>query len=217
MVPPYSWSVGSIRRFLLFGDVVKVAYEELKTKHIAIKNLIIQNMTISSVDKLMPTIEPGIMHNIITQKTINAFSILLAIINKYGHIDELTILTYRMSYQALKTIELLIDDGKIKKTNITVNNNFRTLLREKAREMLRIAEAGELKFCVAPSHAKISLIKAGKSRITIQGSGNYSTNPKIEQYTIMDDDILYKFYYDYIAMIGEEQEWQDQENIQPNS
>jgi hypothetical protein len=189
-------------------------YENLKTRHVAIKNLVIQNMTVSSLTEIMPTVEPGVMYNIITQKSINAFSILLALINKHEHVDELTILTYRMSYKTLKTIELLIDDGKIKKTNITVNNNFRTLLREKAHEMLRMAEDGKIKLCTAPSHAKISLIRAGDKHITIQGSGNYSTNPKIEQYTIVNDRELYEFYYDFISRIGDEQEWEDPRNIQ---
>ncbi|MFA5378477.1 MAG: hypothetical protein WC455_22170 [Dehalococcoidia bacterium] len=191
-------------------------HENIKTKHIAIKNLMIQNITASRVDEIIPTLEPGVMHNIITQKSINAFSILLSIIGNHEYVDELTILTYRMSYKTLKTIELLIDDGKIKKTNIIVNDNFRTLLREKAREMLRLAEAGKIKFCTAPSHAKISLIRAGDNHITIQGSGNYSTNPKIEQYTIVNDHGLYEFYYDYITMVGEAQKWQDLKNIQTN-
>jgi hypothetical protein len=191
--------------------------ENLKTKHVAIKNLMIQNITASRVDEIMPTLEPGVMYNVITQKSINAFSILLSIIGNHEYVDELTILTYRMSYKTLKTIELLIDDGKIKKTNITVNDNFRTLLREKAREMLRIAEAGKIRFSTAPSHAKISLIQAGDNYITIQGSGNYSTNPKIEQYTIVNDRELYEFYYDFIARIGDEQEWEDPRNTQTNT
>src|SRR5690606_26032066 len=65
---------------------------ELKT--IALENLQIQNQILSSKQKEIQIPNKNGLTQIITQKQLNAFTIILAFIEKYGSIDFLQLMTY---------------------------------------------------------------------------------------------------------------------------
>jgi len=120
-------------------------------------------------------------------------------IEKYKYIDELYIATYRLSYKAAINLKYLVESRTVKKLIIVANDNYETLMKDKADILLKLdKENDNFKLIKKNSHAKVTLIKAKNEYIVISGSGNYSTNPKIEQYSILKNKELYMFHKEWM-------------------
>jgi hypothetical protein len=158
------------------------------------KGLIQQNLKLSFLEKELPSIEKGTIYNIVTQKIINPYGFIL-VACKHAPINHFYIATYSINLKAMEIITNLMDAGLIKKWTLVLNCNMKFKMKgkdvvlleeEKKRDNFRIIK----KY----SHAKVTLIEQPNIRLVIQGSGNYSENPKIEQYTICDDQNLFDFH-----------------------
>ena len=169
--------------------------KEFKSRMVSKKNIMVENIKTKNLLDLLPEIKGNTVYNIITQKSINPYAFLLSAINKHKYIDDLYIATYRVSYKTATNFKYLLEENLIKKFTLLVNDNYETLLKDKASILLDLdKENKSFKLIQKNSHAKITLIKAGGEHIVISGSGNYSNNPKIEQYTIMKDKKLFDFH-----------------------
>lgn len=159
------------------------------------KELIQQNMKISFVEKEMPNIEDGVTYNIVTQKVINPYSFILQAVKQFGTIKHLYIATYSINIKAFSIICNLMDEGLVENWTLVINCNMKFQMRGKDVYLLE-EEKKRPNFNIIKkySHAKVTLIEQENRKIVITGSGNYSENPKIEQYTINKDDGLFKFH-----------------------
>lgn len=174
-------------------------YELFKTKAKALKFLAIENYKVNNLKGIIPEIKENIIYNIITQKSINPYTFLLEAINQHKQINELYITTYRISEKAAMNIKYMLENEMIKKLTLLVNDNYETLMRDKAQLLIKMDKEMETFTLIKKnSHTKITLINAGKNYLVISGSGNYSTNPKIEQYTIIKSKELYDFHKQWI-------------------
>ena len=172
----------------------------MKQRSKAIRSIAIHNMTIRSFDNVIDNIESDVMYNILTQKSISPFGFLLYLIKKYGKIEECNIATYRVSYQALLNFKELLDSDKIGSLHMILNDNYKTLMRDKANYLTYLNnESVSFSYNIKNAHAKVTTCKCGDKYIVMQGSGNYSTNPKIEQYTIIENKELYDFYKEWMT------------------
>ena len=172
---------------------------QIKTKYQAIKNLTVENYKVNSFKHIIPQIEKGVLYNIITQKVINPYTFILTVLSEHKTIEELHIATYRVSEAALTNFKYMLDNKLIGNFILLVNDNYETLMRDKVNILLAMdRELDNFKLIKKNSHAKITLIKVADKHLVIQGSGNYSTNPKIEQYSIMDNEKLYNFHKEWI-------------------
>jgi len=172
---------------------------QVKTKYKAIKFLMIENFKVKSFRELIPNILPGTVYNIITQIRVNPYTFLLDAIDKYKTIEELYIVTYRISEKAMNNIKYMIDNNLIKNTTLLVNDNYETLMKDKAQVLINMNnDLDNFTLIKKNSHAKITLIKVKDKHIVISGSGNYSANPKIEQYQMIDNKELYNFHKEWI-------------------
>jgi hypothetical protein len=179
------------------GDIM--ALSEFKTKSMIIKNITIEKLKIKEFKDAVQSIEGGRVYFLITQKRINPYSFILWAITKYSQIDELYIATYRISYKAAITLKFLLEAGDIGKLTILANDNYEKLMRDKAAILINLEKSNKnFKLIKKNSHAKITLLKAGDKYIVMTGSGNYSTNPKIEQYTITESRELYDFHKEWM-------------------
>ena len=50
------------------------------------------------------------------------------------------------------------------------------------------------RYAAFKNHAKIILIGKSKHWITVEGSANFTSNPRLEQYVISNDRTLYNFH-----------------------
>jgi len=170
-----------------------------KTQMKAKSNLMVENLKVRELRNLLPEIKKGTVYNIITQKNISPYAFLLDAIEKHNAIDDLTVVTYRVSEKAANNFKYMVEAGLVKKFTLLVNDNYEVLMKDKASILLDLDnENDNFKLIQKNSHAKITLINAGNEYYVISGSGNYSNNPKIEQYTVLKDKELYDFHKGWI-------------------
>lgn len=163
------------------------------------KHLMQQNLKVSMLDNILPKIESGVIYNLVTQKVINPYTMVLSAL-KHGKIKNLYIATYAINTKAISIFTNLLDSGDILNWTLVINHNLK--YRIKGKEVL-LYEAekkyNNFKIIKKYTHAKVTLIEVGNKHIVITGSGNYSENPKIEQYSICDNEELFNFHKDWMT------------------
>lgn len=158
------------------------------------KGLIQQNLKLSFLENALPEIREDTTYTLVTQKMINPYGFILEAI-KHAPINHLYIATYSINLKAVEILTNLLDSGLIKQWTLILNCNMKYKMKgkdvvlleeEKKRDNFRIIK----KY----SHAKVTLIDQDDRKIVITGSGNYSENPRIEQYTINNSSELFDFH-----------------------
>lgn len=173
--------------------------QALKTKMTARKNLLVENIKTRNLKNILPDIEENTLYNIITQTRINPYAFLLSAIEEHEKIDHLYIATYRVSAKTANNFKQMLDDGLIKDFILVVNDNYETLMKHNSYILLDLDNnCDNFQLIQRNSHAKVTLIDANGEKIVISGSGNYSNNPKIEQYTIIKDNKLFEFHKEWM-------------------
>jgi len=158
------------------------------------RNLIKQNLKVSILDNVLPEINEGITYNLVTQKLINPYGFILQAC-KHGVIRHLYIATYSINLKAMEIITNLMDSGLIENWTLILNHNMK--FKMKGQDVFLLEEEKKrknFKIIKKYSHAKVTLIDQDDRKIVISGSGNYSENQKIEQYTINNDAELFDFH-----------------------
>ena len=120
------------------------------------------------------------------------FSALLEI---YGEIDEMYLSTWTISMANVQRLLNAVDNGKLKKLYFLINDG---LLKTNSTKAIwgAINESFPkrgIKYKAVNSHSKIFCCKVGDKYFTISGSGNWSENPRIENYIIVGGEKSYNF------------------------
>lgn len=127
----------------------------------------------------------------------DAGSFLYAVSEIEGVIKEAVIATWTISKNNIIKILDYVDSGKIEKLYFLLNDGMlKTNSTKPIYAFLRNEfdkRKNKIKYAVANSHAKIQMYKTEKKYITISGSGNWSENPRIENYIIICDEETYNF------------------------
>src|SRR5688500_4699840 len=94
---------------------------------------------------------------------------------------------------ALELLELF-DAGRIRKVTLFSGLYFK---RRESAVYTTIAtgliDRGQ-RFLCFENHTKIILLAAGTDRIVIEGSANFTANPRVEQNTVTNDEELFNFH-----------------------
>ena len=158
------------------------------------KLLVQQNMKLCFLENALPEIREDTTYTIVTQKVINPYSFILEAI-KHAPIDNLYIATYSINLKAMEILCALLDSGDIKQWTLILNCNMKFKMKGKDVVLLEEERKRDNFHIIKKySHAKVTLIDQHDRKLIISGSGNYSENPKIEQYTINNDPELYDFH-----------------------
>lgn len=75
--------------------------------------------------------------------------------------------------------------------NIVISNRLKQLKKSDYNYMLENFNANNINFKICNSHAKIFSAKVENNHYTCIGSGNWTTNPRIEVYLIHNDMFIY--------------------------
>lgn len=125
----------------------------------------------------------------------DAGSFLYAVSELHKTIDEAYIATWTISRRNVEKLIEYYDAGKIKKLVFIINDGITsTGSTMPIYALLRIRfDERSIPYAVVNSHAKIQCYKCGESYYTISGSGNWSENPRIENYILIGGEINYNF------------------------
>lgn len=174
----------------------------MNTRILRSKLLIQQNMKLSFLENALQEIREDTTYNIVTQKVINPYSFILVAL-KHAPIENLYIATYSINLKAISIICSLIDEGLIKNFTLVLNCNMKFKMKGNDVVLLEESEKRD-NFTIIKkySHAKVTLIDQTDRKLVISGSGNYSENPKIEQYTVNNNKELFDFHRGWMLASG---------------
>ena len=134
----------------------------------------------------------------------DAGSFLTAILEENEIINEAVIATWTISKKNIEKILENIDNGKIKKLIFLLNDGMLKTNNTKPIYAFLRLEFDKRKdlvvYNVANSHAKIQCYNCGENYYTISGSANWSENPRIENFVIINSESQYKFNKEWISL-----------------
>lgn len=128
-----------------------------------------------------------------TSKQFNAFTFIPFII-KSENIRELYASTYSISVRVVESLIELYDQGLVDRIQFLVSDSLikrNPTTIDKIDSLAKNRENVKLDFTW--NHSKVTLAKTDNSHFVIEGSGNWSENAAIEQYTFANSKGLYEF------------------------
>lgn len=174
-------------------DKLRVKVEVLKKTHF----FKIKSFTDIST---LPEINESI--HVITQQHINAFSLLFHI-SESEIIESALVTTYSISERSIAAFLELLDTGQILSLKMVVASGMKQLQKKRYEQLAQavVNRPGKMVIAFIDNHTKICVLKTAQNNYVIEGSGNFSTNAKIEQYTISNSKTLYSFHSNWISEI----------------
>ena len=179
----------------------------IKDKKIYRKFLDQQYKRVSSIAELLGKLpEKNEQIRLITQKSFNAFAILLYIAENVN-IKELILCSYRVDNNSVEGIKDLYYSKNIEKITIILSMFFTHTKRHErfVSNLIKFAKKHDnvkLIFCF--NHTKIMAIKTTDNRyFVVEGSGNLSNNARIEQYLFEQSKEMFDFHKSWVDEIVE--------------
>jgi len=179
--------------------------ETIDNKIYAQKDRRIEMLNILKKEKLQEVMkglpEKNISYHLVSNGTYDFFThIPLMVEYMGGKIDEYYGSTWTMNRANAKTILEMYDNETVKKIRVITGLYFKR--RESAVYALLLSgllERGQ-KFKCFKNHSKISLLGDYQNNnfIVIEGSANYTANPRVEQFVINNDKKLYEFHKNWM-------------------
>ena len=110
-----------------------------------------------------------------------------ALLEEFGTIDEMYLSTWTISMQNVNRLIDAYDNGQIKKLTFLINDGLLKTNSTKAiwGAINDLFSKRNIPYRAVNSHAKIFCVRCGERYLTISGSGNWSENPRIENYFII--------------------------------
>lgn len=135
-----------------------------------------------------------------TNGTSDCGSIFTYALQEWEEITEMYLATWTISKQNIKRLKESVESGKLKKLTMVFSSTLKG-----ANPALYASLVGSLKpfenvkLKEINSHAKTFSISNGKDFITVSGSANWSENPRIENFLILNDKNLFDHHKDWMS------------------
>lgn len=157
-------------------------------------------MKLDELNKISAMPEIGKQNRIVTQKAINSFDFILAVLAE-SNVEELIMAFYRIGKKVAVELKNLHDSGRIKNLHFLVNDGIPKLTPD-AYNFLKGCENENWKIRLAHNHTKIILLKTESGNFyVVEGSGNLSANARIEQYVVDNNKSIYVFHKNWITKL----------------
>ena len=109
--------------------------------------------------------------------------------------------TWTMSRNNVVEMFELFDTGKLGSLNILTGLYFKRRESSVYATLLNGLETRKQRYRALENHAKIMLFNHQDDYIVLEGSANFTANPRIEQTTIINDKSLWEFHQTWIEEI----------------
>jgi len=166
-------------RKLVRADVKRRYVSDLRKRHLA---------------KIFQFPEPGESVHIVSSGRHDYFSFVPLVLEHMTAETDYFGSTWTMNRATCLELFDLFDAGKLKSIAMLTGLYFKQ--REPAVYATLVdglADRGQ-RYRAAKNHAKVMLFSDGACNITIEGSANFTNNPRIEQNTVTNDPTLYAFH-----------------------
>jgi hypothetical protein len=140
---------------------------------------------------------PGEFCDIISNGQSNAGGFYEVLRDRWGKVKHLALATWIINRHYVDMIFDDLESGKLESITFILSNRMSQLTHHTAvfnRLKTLAADNNKIDLRVCNSHAKVYALTDGNDFITISGSGNWSDNPRIENYVISNDRSRYEFH-----------------------
>lgn len=159
------------------------------------KDRYINGMKKEELSKLLDVLpEEGESFHLISNGKYDYYTFIPTILNHVGHIDEFWGSTWTMNRANLEDLFSLFDSGKIDTMNIITGLFFKRRETSVYATLVDGMSRRKQKVKSCENHAKILLIRSGEKYYVVEGSANWTANPRIEQNMITQSKELYNFH-----------------------
>jgi hypothetical protein len=173
--------------------------ESLKIEKFKVTNL--QRLKALSEIATLPM--PNEHHRYVTHNAFNSFSWLEFLCSHFDTFEELYLISYNFSEKPIDAIFQRYDQGQFKKLSIVISESIRFRMPKRYEQLEKLIKERNTSNCRLAgvwNHAKIILAKPVNSNnfFVVEGSGNFSENAYIEQYSFDNSEQIYNFHKNWI-------------------
>lgn len=128
-----------------------------------------------------------------TDKSFNAFTF-IPLVCRRENIKHLYACTYSISNKVIHALVELYDMGKIEQLTLLISDSMIKRNPVTIDNLISMAKArSNMKILFAWVHAKVCLMELENDHYIVEGSGNWSDNASVEQYTFANSKSLFDF------------------------
>ena len=188
----------------IFGDEEVETTKKIESKSIKINEKIkllslMKKEHLSQCLKEIPKLGESL--HIISNGSFDFWTFIPFLIDKLGGVGEFFGSTWTLNRQNCKELLELFDEHKIKKIGFLTGLYFKRREASVYSTLLTgLSDRGQKYKCLE-NHAKVAIFENGSDYITIEGSANFTSNPRIEQYTISNSRELFYFHREWMEGI----------------
>ena len=137
---------------------------------------------------------PGETWHYISAAKYDYWNVITEAIKIAGGADEFYASTWTMNRNNVLELIQLFDKGTIKKFSILTGTYFKARETSVYAQLLNGIVERKQRYVAFINHTKIALIRNGDYFISMEGSANFTANPRLENFIIANDKELYEFH-----------------------
>jgi len=135
-----------------------------------------------------------------TNGTSDCGSIFTYALQNWEEITEMYLATWTISKQNIKRIKEAMESGKLKNLTMVFSSTLKGANPALYASLVgALKQFDNVKLKEINSHAKTFSVTNGKDFITVTGSANWSENPRIENFLILNDKNLFEHHKDWMS------------------
>ena len=135
-----------------------------------------------------------------TNGTSDCGSIFSYILEEWNEINEMYLATWTISKQNIKRLKEAIESGRLKELTLVFSSTLKPANPALYASLVgSLKEFENVKLKEINSHAKTFSVTNGKDFITVTGSANWSENPRIENFLILNDKSLFEHHKEWMS------------------
>lgn len=143
----------------------------------------------------------GYSAHVISAGDVDALSFIAHIARQYQRLDEVLISSWCLALPDIEWLEQQQKENRIGKLRFYCGEILRATYPDTYDSICRLERQQKASLTISRNHAKVTLIKTGSERYTIESSANLNTNPRIEQTAIHTDPDLHAFYDGFFSAL----------------
>lgn len=144
--------------------------------------------------------ERGFTYHLVSNGKFDFWTWVPVMVEWIGQADELYVSTWTLNRGNCVDLFALIDAGKIRDVGFLTGLYFKRRESSVYSILLTGLQRRGFRYAALTNHAKVVLL-CNQDRgdyIAIEGSANLTANPRIEQYTLCNDEEVYRFHRGWI-------------------
>jgi len=157
------------------------------------------------LEALVGTLETGTSYHILTSGDIDAGNVLDYCVQHYGPFERLYLSTWSMERQHVNTLAEHLDGGQFASFTVLTGDYFAQRSPANYTALVQLADRHGGEVYRFNNHSKLMAMRNPKTgfAISVEGSANFTRNPRVENCCITCDPALYAHHVQWFTELTE--------------